>query len=53
MSFTDEAGFARQGRMSQLFIDIDMKDAAEPGSLYVWVSPDSTRGDPAKVEITQ
>jgi beta-glucosidase len=35
------------------FWNIDMKDVAEPGSLNVWVAPDSTRGDPAKVEITE
>ncbi len=41
------------GREELSFWNIDMKDVAEPGSLYVWVAPDSTRGDPAKVEITQ
>jgi beta-glucosidase len=40
------------GREELSFWNIDMKDVAEPGSLYVWVAPDSTRGDPAKVEIT-
>ncbi len=33
------------------FWNIDMKDMAEPGSLYVWVAPDCTQGDPVKVEI--
>jgi beta-glucosidase len=40
------------GREELSFWNIDMKDVAEPGSLYVWVAPDSTRGEPAKVEIT-
>jgi beta-glucosidase len=41
------------GREELSFWNIDMKDVAEPGSLYVWVSPDCTRGDPARVEITR
>jgi beta-glucosidase len=40
------------GREDLSFWNIDMRDVAEPGSLYVWVAPDSTRGDPARVEIT-
>jgi beta-glucosidase len=40
------------GREELSFWNIDMKDVSEPGSLYVWVSPDCTRGSPAKVEIT-
>jgi beta-glucosidase len=40
------------GRDELSFWNIDMKDVAEPGSLYVWVAPDCTRGAPAKVEIT-
>jgi beta-glucosidase len=40
------------GRDELSFWNIDMKDVAEPGSLYVWIAPDSTRGAPAKVEIT-
>jgi beta-glucosidase len=41
------------GRRELSFWNIGLKDVAEPGSLYVWVAPDSTRGDPARVEITQ
>jgi beta-glucosidase len=40
------------GRDELSFWNIDMKDVAEPGSLYVWIAPDSTRGSPAKVAIT-
>jgi beta-glucosidase len=40
------------GQKELSFWNIDMKDVAEPGSLYVWVAPDCTRGAPAKVEIT-
>ncbi len=41
------------GRDELSFWNIDMKDVAEPGSLYVWVAPDCTRGDPAEVAVTQ
>jgi beta-glucosidase len=41
------------GREELSFWNIDMKDVAEPGSLYVWVAPDCMRGAPVKVEITQ
>jgi beta-glucosidase len=41
------------GREELSFWNIDMKDVAEPGSLYIWVAPDSTQGEPAKVEIVQ
>jgi beta-glucosidase len=41
------------GRDELSFWNIDMRDVAEPGSLYVWVAPDSARGEPARVEITE
>jgi beta-glucosidase len=41
------------GRDELSFWNIDMKDVVEPGSLFVWVSPDSSQGAPAKVEISQ
>ncbi len=41
------------GRDELSFWNLDMKDVAEPGSLYVWVAPDSTQGAPARVEITE
>jgi beta-glucosidase len=33
------------------FWNIDMKDVAEPASLFVWVAPDSASGVPAEVSI--
>ncbi|HEY4990402.1 MAG TPA: glycoside hydrolase family 3 C-terminal domain-containing protein, partial [Opitutaceae bacterium] len=39
------------GREELSFWNIDMKDVAEPGSLYIWVAPDSSRGDPVQVTI--
>ena len=42
----------RLGREELSFWNIDMKDVAEAGSLYLWVAPDCTRGTPAKVEIS-
>jgi beta-glucosidase len=41
------------GRAELAFWNIDMKDVVEPGSLYVWISPDSARGEPARVRITE
>src|ERR1022692_1541146 len=41
------------GRDELAFWNADMKEAAEPGSLYVWVAPDSARGTPAKVELAE
>lgn len=41
------------GREELAFWNIDMRDVAEPCSLYVWVAPDSARGAPAKVELTE
>jgi beta-glucosidase len=41
------------GREELAFWNIDMKDIVEPCSLYVWIAPDSARGTPARVEITQ
>ncbi len=40
-------------RESLSFWNADMKDVAEPGSLYVWVTSDCTQGTPAKVELTE
>jgi len=39
------------GRNELSFWNIDMKKVAEPGSLFVWVSPDSSQGTPVPVEI--
>jgi beta-glucosidase len=33
------------------FWNIDMRHVAEPGSLYVWVSPDSVSGEPVRVDL--
>jgi len=41
------------GRDELSFWNIDMRDVAEPGTLFVWVAPDSSRGTPAKVAITE
>ena len=41
------------GRDELAFWNIDMRDVAEPCSLYVWIAPDSAHGTPAKVEITE
>jgi beta-glucosidase len=41
------------GRGELSFWNIAMRDVAEPASLYVWVAPDSTRGDPATVTISE
>lgn len=35
------------------FWNLDMNDVVEPGSLYVWVAPDSAHGQTAGVEITE
>ena len=43
----------RLARDELAFWNADMKDVAEPGSLYVWVASDSTQGTPAKVELTE
>jgi beta-glucosidase len=39
------------GRDELSFWNIDMKHVAEPDTLFVWVSSDSTQGSPARVEI--
>jgi beta-glucosidase len=41
------------GRDELAFWNIDLKDVVEPGSLHVWVAPDSAQGTPVKVEITE
>jgi beta-glucosidase len=41
------------GREELAFWNIDMKEVVEPCSLYVWVSPDCTQGEPAKVELSE
>ncbi|HEY1792060.1 MAG TPA: beta-glucosidase BglX [Opitutaceae bacterium] len=41
------------GRHELSFWNIDMKDVVEPASLYLWVAPDSTRGEPVRVDLTQ
>jgi len=41
------------GREELAFWNADMKDVAEPGSLYVWVAPDCMQGAPANVELTE
>jgi beta-glucosidase len=41
------------GRDELSFWNIDMKDVAEPGALYVWVAPDSAQGSPAMVTLTE
>jgi len=41
------------GRDELAFWNLEMKDVAEAGSLYVWVAPDSAHGEPVKVEITE
>jgi beta-glucosidase len=41
------------GRDELAFWNIDMKFVVEPGSLYVWVAPDSASGLPSKVEIQE
>ena len=41
----------RLGREELSFWNADIADAVEPCSLYVWVAPDCTKGEPAKVEI--
>jgi beta-glucosidase len=41
------------GREELSFWNIDMSDVVEPSSLFVWVAPDSARGVPERVEITQ
>lgn len=41
------------GRAELSFWNIDMKDVAEAGSLYVWIAPDCTQGTPVKVEMTE
>jgi hypothetical protein len=43
----------RLGREELRFWNIDMKDVVEPGSLYIWIAPDSARGEPARVELTE
>jgi beta-glucosidase len=39
------------GRDELSFWNIDTKYVAEPGTLFVWVAPDSSRGAPARIEI--
>jgi beta-glucosidase len=39
------------GREELSFWNLEMKDVAEPGSLFVWIAPDSAQGSPARVEI--
>ncbi len=41
------------GKDELSFWNIDMKDVAEPGALYVWVAPDSAQGSPAMVTLTE
>jgi beta-glucosidase len=41
------------GREELAFWNIDMKDVVEPSSLYVWVAPDCTQGQPAAVTISE
>jgi beta-glucosidase len=41
------------GREELAFWNADMKRVSEPGSLYVWVGPDSAQGTPARVELTE
>jgi beta-glucosidase len=41
------------GREELAFWNIDMKRAVEPGSLYIWIAPDSARGTPARVQVTE
>jgi beta-glucosidase len=41
------------GRSELAFWNSDMKFEAEPGSLYVWVAPDSASGLPARVDIRE
>jgi beta-glucosidase len=41
------------GRDELAFWNIDMKEVAEPCSLYIWIAPDSAGGTPARVEITE
>lgn len=40
------------GRDELAFWNIEMRDIVEPGSLYVWIAPDSARGTPAEVDLT-
>ncbi len=40
------------GRGELSFWNAEMKDGAEPASLYIWVAPDCTQGTPAQVELT-
>jgi beta-glucosidase len=40
------------GRDELSFWNAEMKDVAEPGSLYIWVAADCSQGTPAKVELT-
>lgn len=39
------------GRDELSFWNLEMQDVSEAGSLYVWVAPDCTQGEPARVEI--
>jgi beta-glucosidase len=41
------------GRSELAFWNADMKEAAEPGSLYVWIGPDCTRGVPVRVDLSE
>ena len=43
----------RLGADELSFWNIDMKHVVEPGSLYVWIAPDSLSGEPARVEISE
>jgi hypothetical protein len=40
------------GRQELAFWGLEMKNQAEPGTLFVWVTANSAAGTPAKVEIT-
>ena len=41
------------GRDELAFWNIEMKEVAEPCSLFVWIAPDSAHGTPAVAEITE
>lgn len=43
----------RLGLDELAFWNLDMKDVAEAGSLYVWIAPDAAQGQPASVEISE
>ncbi len=41
------------GKAELSFWNLEMKDVVEPGSLYVWVAPDASRGEPVRVDLTE